>query len=111
MVTVIDYKQQKTQDGKEFFALILEGDMEFVKSKESGKFYATARKTSLTSTFSETQCKKLIGKVMPGTIEKIETAPYDYRIPESDEVIQLTHSYVYNPKETTEDVVFETAVR
>jgi hypothetical protein len=53
MVTVIDYKKRKNSEGKEFFVLILQGDVELVQSKETGNFYATTRKTSLSTTFGE----------------------------------------------------------
>jgi hypothetical protein len=42
MVRIINYKK-RTEDGKEFFVLELQGGIEMVK-KETGKFYVTARK-------------------------------------------------------------------
>jgi hypothetical protein len=52
MITIVDYKQRTNQDGEPFIALVLEGDMELVKS-ESGRYYATARRTSIPSSFTE----------------------------------------------------------
>jgi hypothetical protein len=36
-------KKRETEDGKEFFVLELQGGIEMVKSKETDKFYVTAR--------------------------------------------------------------------
>ena len=68
MVTIVDFKLRTNEMQEEFFALTLEGDIELVKSSSTGKFYATARKTSITSTFNEAGCKALLGKKLPGTI-------------------------------------------
>jgi hypothetical protein len=108
-VTIIDFKERVNADGEPFNALILEGDVEMVKSKETGKYYATARRASTTSTFSEERCKQLIGTTMPGTIKKVSCPEYSYTIPETGEVISLEHTYEYVPEEepSMEDEVFE----
>jgi hypothetical protein len=77
MITIVDYKQRTNQDGEPFIALVLEGDMELVKS-ESGRYYATARRTSIPSSFTEETCKRLIGRQMPGAIVKVTCDPYEY---------------------------------
>ncbi len=66
MVTIVDYRACKSSDGNEFFSLILEGDLTMVQSKETGNWYATAKRSSITSTFSEDRAKKLIGRELPG---------------------------------------------
>ena len=101
MVTVVDYKPCESSEGKQFYSLVLEGDLEMVQSKQTGDFYATCRHCTVTSTFDEATCKKLVGKHIPGCIERVESDPYDYTIPETGEVIQLTHSYKYVPAEHT----------
>lgn len=99
MVTVIDYQKKQNSEGKEFFVLILQGDMEFVKSKETGNFYATARKASISSTFTEDVCRSLIGKTMPGCIVKQTTEPYNVVNKETGELVELNHRYGYAPDE------------
>jgi hypothetical protein len=42
-----------TYDKKEFTVLNLQGSNEVVVSKETGKFYLTARKTSILCTFDD----------------------------------------------------------
>jgi hypothetical protein len=98
MVTIIDYRLCKNQDGKEFFSLVLEGDITMVQSRETGKWYATAKRATVTSTFSEERAKALIGLKMPGSIVRETCNPYKYVIPETGEEITLNHTYRYVPQ-------------
>ena len=98
MITIIGYALRKSKEGKQFVALQLQGDMELVQSQETGRFYATAKKCFITSTFDEPTAQALIGHKMPGTIERVQCAAYDYTVPETGEVIKLTHSYHYVPE-------------
>jgi hypothetical protein len=100
MVTVNDYKIRETSEGKPFISLELMGDMELVQSAKTGRFYATTRRCFISSTFDEATAKRMIGKQMKGNIIKVEAEPYDYTIPETGEVIQLSHRYDYTPNET-----------
>lgn len=97
MVTIIDYKKRQNADGKDFFTLTLAGDITFVKSSVSGNYYATQWLSSVTSTFSEEVCKSLLGKQIPGVVERIETEEYEYKIPETGETVILTHKYCFSP--------------
>ncbi len=108
MVTITGYKQATNEDGEPFNMLKLQGDVEIVRSKETGRNYATARKTLISSTFDDAMCEKLIGKEMPGEIQREECEPYEYEIPETGEKIVLEHTWVYNPEPvSTEEHVFE----
>jgi len=107
MVTVIDYAQRTNSDGENFFALILQGDLEMVKSKETGNYYATAKRASVTSTFTEEACEKLIGLEIPGSIQRVPSEPYEFTIPDTGEVIQLEHRWVYLQEGETIDAVVQ----
>ena len=98
MVTVTIYHVRQRKDGKDFVSLTLQGDIEMVQSQETGKFYSTAKKCSITSTFDEQTAKNLIGTMMPGIIKRVESDPYDFTIQETGEVIKLAHSYKYAPE-------------
>ncbi len=98
MVTVVDFKKRVNSNDEEFIALVIQGGVEMIQSKETGRFYATARTTSIPSTFNEQVCKTLIGQQMPGTIKKVQTEPYEYTPPNSTEVLTLTHSFQYVPE-------------
>lgn len=98
MVTVVDYALRESKDGKSFVSLKLQGDLVMVQSAESGRFYATAKSCSITSTFSEEQAKLLIGRTIPGRIEKVACEEYAYTIEETGEVIPLRHRWEYLPE-------------
>lgn len=95
MVRISNYIKRTTEDGKDFYVLELQGGIEMVKSQETGKFYMTARKATISSTFDEATCLTLIGTELPGKIEKVECAEYEYTIKETGEVITLAHRFEY----------------
>lgn len=95
MVTVVDFKERVNRDGEPFYALILQGGIELVKSQETGNFYATAKRASISSTFDELTCKGLIGQQIPGSIQRVAVDPYEFTVKETGEVITLSHRWVY----------------
>jgi len=97
MVTIVDYRISKNAEGEQFVSLILEGDLTMVQSQETGSWYATSKRCSITSTFDEVKANKLIGMQIPGSIARIECEPYEYILPESGEVVELSHTYRYEP--------------
>jgi len=99
MVRIINYKQRDKEDGTSFFVLELQGGIEMVKSKETGNFYATAKKAFIPSTFDEQVCNGLIGTEMPGNIIKEDCEPFTYVIKETGEEVTLNHRWVYNTEE------------
>lgn len=99
MVTIINYKERQTEDGKTFFVLEAQGGIEMIQSKVTGNFYATAKKAFIPATFDEVTCKALVGTQMQGEIIKEECDPYEYVNKESGEVILLSHRYVYLQQE------------
>jgi hypothetical protein len=95
MVTIIDFVKRQNKEGVEFNALLLESGFELVKSKESGRYYATSKRASITSTFTDAQCQALIGTQIPGSVHRVETEPYDYTVRDTDEILTLNHRWVY----------------
>jgi hypothetical protein len=102
MVTVADYAIRQNAEGEDFVVLILQGDLEMVQSQETGRFYATARRCSISSTFNEAVAAQMVGKQIPGNIQKVECEPYEYVIPESGEVVKLSHRWEYVPEQQTQ---------
>ncbi|MBK9044030.1 MAG: hypothetical protein IPN97_12790 [Saprospiraceae bacterium] len=100
MVTVVNLAVRQNSEGNSYVALLLQGDLEMVQSKESGKFYATARKCAIASTFDEAFATSMVGKQIKGTIVKETCEPYEYVVPETGEQVTLAHRYVYSPEET-----------
>lgn len=98
MVTVTDYQLRTTDEGRSFYVLVLQGDLDFIQSEKTGKFYATIKKAYMPTTFDEMTCQLLIGKQMPGSIEKIPCEPYEYQIKDTGEVIILNFRSEYVPE-------------
>jgi hypothetical protein len=111
MVTISSYEIRQGSDGKDFFVLILQGEVEFVTSQTTGMPYAMVPKCSMPATFDEATCRSMVGKQIPGSIQKVECDPYDYTNPRTKEVIELTYNYAYSPLEnnTVEQAVFQEA--
>src|SRR5215203_829286 len=97
MVKIIGFTKRQNKEGKPFIALDLQGDLTMVQSSDTGRFYATAKRCSITSTFDEEVAKSLLGKEIPGRIEKVACEQYEYTVQETGEVISLTHRYEYLP--------------
>ena len=97
MVTIIGIENKQNSKGETFTALILQDGLTMVQSKSTGRFYATAQKTSITSTFDEQTAKSLIGTKLTGKIEKVSCEPYEYIVKETGEMIILNHTWSYNP--------------
>ena len=98
MVTVTNYSTRVRKDGTTFIALEISGGVELVQSNNTGKFYATVRKTSIPSTFDEAIAKGLIGSQMKGDVVRVQVDPYDFVDKRSGEIIKLQHSYAYQPE-------------
>src|SRR5450759_3547998 len=101
MVTIISTQKRVAKSGKEFNVMVLQGDVEIAISKETGKPYLTARKTSIPCTFDESIAKTLVGQQLPGGIERIEVKPYEFVVPSTKKKIKLSHSYLYSKEPAT----------
>ena len=95
MVTIVDYKTYLREDGTEFHALVVQGEIEMVTSKETGRVYITARSANVACTFDENTCKSIIGTEPDGRIKKVTVEPYEYTLPETGEIITLSHRYEF----------------
>jgi hypothetical protein len=107
MVTIVGLEKRTNKAKKEDFnVLVLQGAIEVVVSKTTGRPYITARKTSIPCTFDEKLAQNLIGSALPGTIERKECDPYEFIIPNTKKKITLTHTFQYSPTPATvEEVV------
>jgi len=98
MVRIIGYRERENEDGESFFLLELQGGIEMVLSQTTNRYYATAKRAFISSTFDENTCEALMGTEMPGKIVKEECEPYQYIIKETGEEITLSHRWVYFPE-------------
>ena len=108
MVTVVDYALRKCSDGREFYALILQGGLSLIQSQKTGNYYATVKKCSVPSTFDEETAKSMVGEKVPGSVQRKSCELYEWTNKDTGEVIELSHRWVYVPEGATlEDAVFE----
>src|SRR4051794_26215220 len=97
-VKIVDYSLRTSQEGKAFYSLTLQGSVEIVKSA-NGATYLTNRKCSISTTFDLDTVKSLIGQELPGKIEKVSCQEYQHEIPETGEIITLSHRWEYVAQE------------
>ena len=110
MVTISGYVLRESGDGKQFYSLVIQGGLEMVLSEESGRYYATAKQASITSTFDEATCLALVGTKLPGRVTKVVCGPYEHVTKETGEILQLQHRWTYSPNEVAVDeMVYEKA--
>jgi len=109
MITVSDFKETITKEGKPFVSLILSGGLELVQSSNTGRFYGTIRSCRIPTTFSSVVAKNLIGSQIPGEIVRVTVDPYQFISPSTGEVMILQHSYSYQPPNSNE-LIGETRV-
>ncbi len=98
MVTITDYKELERTDGTKFCLLQVQGGVEFVRSKQTGDFYMTAKKAYVSSTFDKDTCEGLKGTQLQGEVKKEECAPFEYTVKDTGEIITLSHKWVYVPE-------------
>ena len=99
MVTVKAYHLRKNAEEQNYVSLELVGQVEFVQSQNTGRFYATTRRCFIYSTFDEETAKMAVGSNFPGSIIRTPCDPYEYTIPESGKEVILAHRYTYLPEE------------
>lgn len=99
MIKIVGYRLSQNSEGKQFVSLEIQGGVEFVQSQQTGRFYATAKKALMASTFDEQIAKELVGSEMPGKVERVACEPYQYQIPNSNETVLLNYRYEYQPEE------------
>jgi len=112
MVTIVDHAQRENSEGEKFFSLIVESGLEAVKSQETGKVYFTKKQASVPSTFTEEECKALIGEKLPGSVKRVKCEPYEITDESTGEVIKLSHRWEYQQEgQTSEEIVRDDEVK
>jgi hypothetical protein len=108
MITVVDYALRQRKDGGEFYALILQGGLSLVQSKNTGNFYATVKKCSIPSTFDEETAKSMVGEKVAGSVQRKSCEPYEFVAKDTGELVQLDYRWVYLPEGATlEEAIYE----
>jgi hypothetical protein len=98
MVTIVDCVKRTNNEGSDFIALIVQSDLEIVTSR-NGNVYCAVRKSSIPSTLENLEiARMMIGKELPGTIEKKKCMPFE-TVNNDGEIIHLDTRWEYVPEE------------
>jgi hypothetical protein len=108
MVTIIAAHQRASEKGL-FVSLELQGGPEMVQSQKTGRFYLTAKRCFISTTFTEDQATALVGTKFKGSIIRVECEDYEFALPETGEFIQLKHRWDYSPEEAPAGLAAQTA--
>ena len=95
-VIIVDVKSRKSHDGSQFMALIVQNELELVTSK-SGNIYVAAHRASIPCTLDFNTAKMMVGKELPGTLEKVACESYEH-ISGDGELVHLDHRWQYVPE-------------
>ncbi|RIJ48761.1 hypothetical protein D1614_09540 [Maribellus luteus] len=96
-VIVVDAVERVNSQGTQFTALIVQSDLEIVTSS-NGNLYASVKKASLPCTVElEIAKRTLIGKELPGCIQKVEVPPFEH-VNSDGEIVHLNHRWQYVPE-------------
>ena len=98
MVRIVDAYERISKEDESFVLLILQGKIEPVISKTTGRPYLTARRTAIPCSFDLLEAKALISSTLTGEVERHECDPYEFTVPGSGKKVKLTHTYMYNPE-------------
>jgi hypothetical protein len=102
MVTVTNCLERLKKDGTTFALLEISGGVELVQSQATNRYYATVRKCTIPFTGTLETAKLMIGQKIEGDIVRVICDPYEFTNPKTGEVIQLQHSWAYQPTERAE---------
>ena len=73
----------------------MQRSIELVKSKETGIFYATAKKASIPSTFDEKTAQIFIDQQIDRTVQKVKCEPYEIVDGETGEIRTMDFRWVH----------------
>ncbi len=81
MVQIIAFEKKENSRTKETYSvLVLQGDPEVLISKTSKRPYIACRRATVPCALEENQAQALIGKELPGSIERVSCAPFDVKL-------------------------------
>ena len=81
MVQIIAFeKKENSRTKQNYSVLVLQGEPEVLISKSSGRPYISARKTTIPCALEEKQALALVGKELPGTIERVSCTPFEVKL-------------------------------
>jgi hypothetical protein len=103
MVQIIAFeKKENTRTKQNYSVLVLQGEPEVLISKSSGRPYISARKTTIPCALEENQAQALIGKELPGSIERVSCTPFEVKLATGKKV-KISTAYQFLPSEAVNE--------
>ena len=102
MVQIIGFEKKQSKSKESYAVLILAAEPEVMISKSSGRPYVSARKTTIPCALEEIQAQALIGKELPGSIERVSCAPFKLKLATGKE-IKISTAFQYLPPESVNE--------
>src|SRR5664280_3026574 len=99
MVQIIGFEKKQSKSKESYSVLILAGDPEVMISKSSGRPYISVRRTSIPCALEEVQAQALIGKELPGSIERVACTPFEVKL-STGKKAKISTAYQFLPAET-----------
>jgi hypothetical protein len=97
MVTIVKFeKKTNPKTNESYSVLVVQSDPEVLVSK-TGRAYITTRKATVASSLDDIQANALIGKTLPGTIEKVACTPFEVKLPNGKKA-KISTSFQYSPE-------------
>jgi len=102
MVQIIGFEKKQSKSKESYSVLILQGEPEVMISKTSQRPYISARRASIPCALDENQAQALIGKELPGSIERVSCAPFKLKLATGKE-IKISTAFQYLPPESVNE--------
>jgi hypothetical protein len=102
MVQIIGFEKKQNKTNESYALLILQSEPEIMISKTSGRPYISARKTTIPCALEENQAQALIGKELPGSIERVSCTPFEVKLATGKKV-KITSAFQYLAPETANE--------
>src|SRR5664280_2667555 len=102
MVQIIGFEKKQSKSKESYAVLILAGEPEIMISKTSGRPYISARKTTIPCALEENQALLLVGKELPGSIERVSCTPFEVKLATGKKV-KITSAFQYLAPETANE--------
>jgi hypothetical protein len=104
MVQIIGFEEKKNGKTKApYSVLILSGEPEVMISKSSGRPYVSAKKTTIPCALEANQAQALIGKELPGSIERVSCTPFEVKLATGKKV-KVSSVFQYIAPETVNNI-------
>jgi len=102
MVQIIGFEKKQSKSKESYAVLILAAEPEVMISKSSGRPYISAKKTTIPCALEENQAQALIGKELPGSIERVACTPFEVKLANGKKV-KIATAFQFLPAETVND--------